>query len=300
MHTGKSKGIAVTVAAVILSLLLCSCTAAAPAPETGSGPDARPEKVIALSKSNADLWILAGGELAATSDDAMDIEGLNSDAVSLGDMDHVSLEAVKALDPDMLILFSTDPAQKALGEAAEAVGIPVTYTNIDNFADYEEIMKTFTSMTGRKDLYETYVEDVRKEIDDIIKEVPSDNGGGTYLMLHVSATKSKAEKNDYFASEIFNDLGLSNIAADNSALDELSIEAVVTADPDYVFVIPRGDEKKAMASFDELFTSEPAWASLSAVKNGRYYLLPKDMFGLKPNAKWAEAYRQAFDLIYGK
>lgn len=294
----KNKWIAVTVAAVILALHLCACTDTAPKAE--AEPDALPKRVVALSKSNAELWILAGGELVATSDDAMDIEELNSDAISLGDMDHVSLEAVKALNPDLLILFSTDPAQKALGEAAEAVGIPVTYTNIDNFADYEEIMTTFTSMTGRKDLYETYVTDVRKEIDDIINDLPSDNGGSTYIMLHVSATKSKAEKNDYFASEIFNDLGLSNIAADNSALDELSIEAVVTANPDYVFVIPRGDEKKAMASFDELFTSEPAWASLSAVQNGRYYLLSKDLFGLKPNAKWAEAYRQAFDLLYGK
>ena len=294
----KNKWIAVTVAAVILALHLCACTDTAPKAE--AEPDALPKRVVALSKSNAELWILAGGELVATSDDAMDIEELNSDAISLGDMDHVSLEAVKALNPDLLILFSTDPAQKALGEAAEAVGIPVTYTNIDNFADYEEIMTTFTSMTGRKDLYETYVTDVRKEIDDIINDLPSDNGGSTYIMLHVSATKRKAEKNDYFASEIFNDLGLSNIAADNSALDELSIEAVVTANPDYVFVIPRGDEKKAMASFDELFTSEPAWASLSAVQNGRYYLLSKDLFGLKPNAKWAEAYRQAFDLLYGK
>lgn len=294
----KNKWIAVTVAAVILALHLCACTDTAPKAE--AEPDALPKRVVALSKSNAELWILAGGELVATSDDAMDIEELNSDAISLGDMDHVSLEAVKALNPDLLILFSTDPAQKALGEAAEAVGIKVTYTNIDNFADYEEIMTTFTSMTGRKDLYETYVTDVRKEIDDIINDLPSDNGGSTYIMLHVSATKSKAEKNDYFASEIFNDLGLSNIAADNSALDELSIEAVVTANPDYVFVIPRGDEKKAMASFDELFTSEPAWASLSAVQNGRYYLLSKDLFGLKPNAKWAEAYRQAFDLLYGK
>ena len=72
-----------------------------------------PKRVIALSKSNAELWILAGGTLVATSDDALEIEGLNEDVVSLGDMDHVSLEAVTALEPDLLIVFSTDPAQKA-------------------------------------------------------------------------------------------------------------------------------------------------------------------------------------------
>jgi iron complex transport system substrate-binding protein len=256
------------------------------------------QRVIALSKSNAELWLLAGGELIATSDDAMKIDGISEDTVSLGDMDHVSLEAIAALEPDLLIVFSTDPAQKALGEAAEGIGLRVLYTNIDDFDDYAAVMKDLTAETGRDDLYKQNVEDVAEEIETVKSEVPEDAEGGTYLLLHVSATKIKVEKNDYFASEIFNDLGLVNIAADDSSFDDLSIEQIITADPDYIFVVPRGDEKKAMDSFDELFTSQPAWESLSAVKNGRYYLLSKDLFGLKPNDKWAETYKAAFELLY--
>ena len=256
------------------------------------------QRVIALSKSNAELWLLAGGELIATSDDAMKIDGISEDTVSLGDMDHVSLEAIAALEPDLLIVFSTDPAQKALGEAAEGIGIKVLYTNIDDFDDYEAVMKDLTAETGRADLYKENVADVAEEIDKVIRSVPDDAKEGTYLLLHVSATKSKVEKNDYFASEIFNNLGLVNIAADDSSFDDLSIEQIVTADPDYIFVVPRGDEKKAMASFDELFTGQAAWESLSAVKNGKYYLLSKDLFGLKPNDKWAETYKAAFEILY--
>ena len=256
------------------------------------------KKVIALSKSNAELWLLAGGELIATSDDALKIEGISEKTVSLGDMDHVSLEAIAALEPDLLIVFSTDPAQKALGEAAEGIGIRVLYTNIDDFDDYAAVMKDLTTETGRADLYKENVADVAEEIEEIIGNVPGDTRGGTYLLLHVSATKSKVEKNDYFASEIFNNLGLTNIAADDSSFDDLSIEQIVTADPDYIFVVPRGDEKKAMAGFDELFTGQAAWESLSAVKNGKYYLLSKDLFGLKPNDKWAETYKAAFEILY--
>ena len=256
------------------------------------------DRVIALSKSNAELWVLAGGSLIATSDDAMEIEGLNTDAVSLGDMDHVSLEAIAALNPDLLILFSTDPAQKALGEAAEGIGIDVYYTNIDGFSDYEKVMTAFTSKTGRDDLYQKNVAEVRKGIDEVTGKALDKKISGTYLCLHVSATKSKVEKNDYFACEIFNDLGLNNIASDTSAFDELSLEAIVTADPDYIFVIPRGSEEKAMTSFSELFSSHPAWENLTAVKTGKYYLLSKDLFGLKPNAQWASAYRQAYELLY--
>lgn len=260
----------------------------------------KPEKVIALSKSNAELWLLAGGKLIATSDDAMEAEGISADTVSLGDMDHVSLEAVTALEPDLLILFSTDPAQKAFGEAAEGIGLSVYYTNIDGFSDYEEVMRAFTEMTGREDLYQKNVADVKTGIDEIVKQRPEDAVEKTYLLLHVSATKSKVEKNDYFACEIFNNLGLRNIASDDSSFDELSLEQIVASSPDYIFVVPRGDEKKAMSSFDELFTSKDAWTALSAVKNGNYYLLSKDAFGLKPNDRWADSYREAYTLLYGE
>lgn len=259
----------------------------------------KPGRVIALSKSNAELWLLAGGSLIATSEDALGLEGVDEDTADLGDMDHVSLEAIAALEPDLLILFSTDPAQKALGEAAEGIGIPVYYTNIDNYADYESVMTDLTKLTGRTDLYETRVADVSEGIEEIISEVPEGAEEKTYLLLHVSATKSKVEKNDYFASEIFNRLGLRNIAADDSAFDELSLEQIVAADPDYIFVVTRGDEKKALESFDELFKDQPAWESLSAVKNENYYLLSKDLFGLKPNDRWAESYREAFKILYG-
>ena len=287
---------------VILMLLsLCLLTACSKNINTGDTQKVSaaelPQRIIALSKSNAELWLLAGGKLVATTDDALELEGLSEDTQSLGDMDHVSLEAVAALSPDLLILFSTDPSQKALGEAAEQLGIQVFYTNIDKFSDYESVMTEFTKLTGRDDLYEKNVKNVRDDIDKIL-ETAGKKKNGTYLLLHVSATKSKVEKNDYFASEIFNDLGLENIAADTSGFDELSLEAIVTADPDYIFVVPRGNEQKAIDSFNELFNSQPASESLSAVKNSNYYLLSKDLFGLKPNDKWTESYRQAYDLIY--
>ncbi|MBR1757911.1 MAG: ABC transporter substrate-binding protein [Lachnospiraceae bacterium] len=282
----------------LLALFVVTVTGCAKEQKEALSKSTTKERVIALSKSNAELWVLAGGTLLATSDDAFEIEGLDADVKNLGDMDHVSLEAIAALDPDYLIVFSTDPAQKALGEAAQEIGIEVRYTNIDGYRDYEEVMTEFTTYTGREDLYELYVNQVKEQINQVKERVPKEADEKTYLLLHVSATKSKAEKNDYFASEIFNDLGLSNIAADGSVFEELSMEAILTADPAYIFVVPRGDEKKAMESFESIFAADPAWESLSAVKEGHYMLLPKDLFGLKPNHRWGNAYEEAYQLIY--
>ncbi|MBE6002451.1 MAG: hypothetical protein E7239_13975, partial [Sarcina sp.] len=92
----------------ILSLLLCAvlfcavllggCSAPKPVDTKAGGEStAVPQKVIALSKSNAELWLLAGGSLIGTSEDAMELAGISPETVSLGDMDHVSLEAIAGL-----------------------------------------------------------------------------------------------------------------------------------------------------------------------------------------------------------
>ena len=104
-------------------------------------------------------------------------------------------------------------------------------------------------------------------------------------------------KNDYFVCEIFNDLGLTNVAQDNTSFDELSVEAIVAADPDIIFVIEQGKSDEAQNSFAEGFSGKPAWQGLSAVKSGSVFTLPKELFQYKPNAKWDKAYEYALEIL---
>lgn len=100
--------------------------------------------------------------------------------------------------------------------------------------------------------------------------------------------------------EILADLDCVNVAdQEGSLLDELSMEAVIAADPEYIFVTIQGNDSDAvMQNVEELLISHPAWSSLSAVQNGHYYLLDRKLFNLKPNAKWGEAYQQMADILY--
>jgi len=42
----------------------------------------------------------------------------------------------------------------------------------------------------------------------------------------------------------------------------------------------------------------PAWASLTAVKEGRYIVLPKNLYLYKPNDKYPEAYEGLAKMLY--
>ena len=129
----------------------------------------------------------------------------------------------------------------------------------------------------------------------------ADGSNPTVLFLRAASSNVKAKGSDgNVCGEMLADLGCVNIAdSDESLLDDLSMEAIIAADPQYIFVTIQGnDSDAAMKNVEDLLTSNPAWASLTAVKNDHYYILDKRLFNLKPNAKWGEAYKQLADILY--
>ena len=252
---------------------------------------------MALSKSVAEMWLLAGGEIAATTDDGLELEGATK-AVSVGGLTTASLEAILSVNPELVIMTLDIPLHKKIHTSLRDFGIKTYIADVKSFADYEKFMTDFTALTGRKDLYEKNVLQVKKAIEKVVEKAGAPVGAApaTYLFLRVSSTKNKVLK-DHFGNEIFQDLGLKSIVSDDSPLDEIGIEAIINADPDYIFVVAQGEQKKADEAFYKAYKSNPAWAGLKAVKNDRVFMLPKELFNYKPNARWAQAYEVVGNLI---
>ena len=78
-----------------------------------------------------------------------------------------------------------------------------------------------------------------------------------------------------------------------------NLEEIIAADPDFILVTTMGaSDEAAMAFMADTFESNPAWTGLSAVRNGRYVLLPRDLFHYKPNARWGESYAYLAKILY--
>jgi iron complex transport system substrate-binding protein len=241
------------------------------------------------------MAILAGMPPVGVTEDATDLDGLPADVETVGTPAKPSLEKIVALEPTLVLITAEVPTQKELESSLDSAGITWRDVDVNNFDDYATHMAALTEMSGRDDLYQANVTDVSDAIAKV-EESAADLPQVSYLALLISSTKAKVAKSDYFACEIFDNLQMANVAEDDSSLDDLSVEAIVAADPTYVFVIPRGDEDKAREVFEQDFQAQPAWASLSAVQAGRVNVLPKDLFEYKPNERWAEAYSYILDL----
>ena len=184
---------------------------------------------------------------------------------------------------------------------AGAAGIAVAYFNVTTFDDYERLMRTFTDITGRADLYDQNVAKVAEAIDAVTAQVPAENPP-TALVLTTFSGGTRVQSFGTQTGAMLADLGVNNLADENrSLLKDFSLEAVIEMDPDFIFVIPMGnDTEAAMRNLEEATAANPAWSSLSAVQNGRYITLDPTLYLAKPNAQWDAAYQGLFDNLYGQ
>ena len=264
----------------------------APLPET-------PERVVVLQASLADLWITAGGTVTGVTDDAEE-RSIAPEATVVGTTKSPSTEAILALKPD-LVIYSPDIAgQTAAAEVLRSAGIPLLPAKVDSFSDYLTHLKEFTGLTGEESAYRRYGEAVAAEIESILAAVPQTGEAPRVLFLRAYSSGVKAKATDHLVCDMLDDLGAVNIAASHtSLLENLSLEAIVREDPDFIFVVTMGsDDAAAIARLEETLFSQPLWQSLSAVENDRLVYLPRELFHFKPNARWAEAYSYVFDILY--
>ena len=266
-----------------------------------------PERVAALLGSYADLWYLAGGEVIASADDAWDDFDLPlpEDAINLGMTKDLNLEKLFEADPD-LVLASTNTKQNLeWQDTLESAGITTAYFDVSDFDDYLRVMKIFTDITGREDLYEknglSIQEQIQSVVDESTEHITEDGKAPKVLVIRASATMilAKNSKNNVMG-EMLHALGCENIAdSDDSLLENLSVEHIIVEDPEHIFICQFGDDVEGTkAHMEEFINENPAWSELKAVKEGNVHYMEKALYTLKPNDRWAEAYEKAEELLF--
>ena len=281
-----------------LVLLVSGC---APAAETGpaeAGGEAvsftddlgreltveRPERVAAMIGSFADVWCLAGGRdsLAAAAGDAW-----TSFDLGLG-------EDVR----DLILASCNTAANLELRDTFEKAGLTAAYFDVQSFDDYLRMLEICTRLTGCPQNYETYGLQVQAQVEAAV----SLQQGQPPRILCMRATGSSVKvkgSRDFLLGEMLAGLGCVNVADGSGLLEELSLEAILAADPDFIFVVLQGsDPTDAQEALERSLLSNPAWSSLRAVREGRFHTLDHALYNLKPNARWGEAYEKLARILY--
>jgi len=264
-----------------------------------------PQRVAVLLGSFADMWVLAGGEVIASADDAWDDFQLDmpETAVNLGSTKELNLEKLFEANPDFIIASASTRINMEWKETLESSGIPTAYFDVSGFDDYLRVFKICTDITGNPELYEKYGLALQGQIDDAIKasgKRVAEKGAPKVLFLRTSAMSIRAKNSqDSVLGEMLKALGCINIAdSDESLLENVSVEHILKEDPDFIFFAQVGDDMDEIEENVQKFINEnPIWQELTAVKEGRVYSMDKALYNLKPNERWGEAYEKLEQIL---
>ena len=262
-----------------------------------------PKRVAALIGSFADVWCLAGGKdtLVAAADDSwtqFDLD-LGEEVKNLGAVKTPSQEILLAADPDFVIGSTKTAADVELMDLMDELGIPAACFDISSYEDYLRMLDLCTQLTGDTEAYEEHGTAVQEQIDAARSRADGSNPTVLYVRATGSSCKVKNSENTVLG-EMLADLGCVNIAdSETSLLESLSMETILACDPEYIFVVLQGsDPTDAEITLQNALLSDPAWNSLTAVKEGRLYYMDQQLYNVKPNARWGEAYEKLADILY--
>ena len=271
--------------------------------------EAAPRRVAALTGSYADIWCTAGGRdtlVASASDAWTDFDlSLGEEVANIGGAMGVSVEELLAAAPDLVLASTNIPSNQEMLPALEAAGVDVAFFSVDTFEDYLRMLEICTGLTGSPEAYQTYGEAVAEEIEAARARAAAaleEQGPEKVLYIRAAASVVKPKgSSGTVLGEMLADLGCINIAdQDQSLLEDLSMEAILAADPDKILIVLQGaDPEPAKAQLEGEVLSNPAWQQLTAVREGRVYYMNKDLYHLKPNARWGEAYDHLVEILYG-
>ena len=229
----------------------------------GTEIPALPERIVSLSATHTEVLyeIGAGPEIIAT--DVFSDYPASAAETEKVDAFNLSVEAVAALDPDLVIL-SYDPGDAMAG--FEALSIPAILfgppgpTSLG--AVYDE-WQELGQATGHTTEAQALVHEVRDDIDSVVAEVPQTVRSFTYF-VELDSTLFTVGSGTLLHS-VFGMLGLTNVVGDDAgAYPQLSAEFLLDADPDFIFLA----DTVCCGQTAETVSARPGWSELSAVGNG--------------------------------
>lgn len=268
-----------------------------------------PQRVVGLYTSHTALWYEAGGTIVgriktADSDSQLPADALAAEIAIVATSSSgskISVETVLSANPDLVIL-GTAMSQPNLVAPLRAANVQTIVVDYNDLYDYLKWFKVFANLNSQPQLYDAVAKPALQAALDVLRQAPTKDNPSVFCMFG-GTTSLQANLSASMVGGMVDAMGAINIAdswsnPDGAERIDISLEALVTADPDFILVQCMGGEDEVRELVAATYGSNPAWNALSAVKSGKVIYLQRDLFGYKPHGRFGEAYRTMGAILY--
>lgn len=213
------------------------------------------------------------------------------DVPEIGSSFSPDFEKVLAVGTELLI--GDEMFKDKIEKTAKEYGIETFYVNTSTYNSFLTSIEELGKKIGKE-----------KEANDIIKRFkePLNNTKDINKDLKVAIIFGTSESNmlatentyvgslvqalgvENIATEIINDSSGNNpLEVDSNGYINLNLEQLLKNQPDLILRFGHGNIEEANKAFDKLFSENPAWKNLNAVKNNKIFDLDSNIFGSSAN-----------------
>ncbi len=251
-----------------------------------------PERIISLSPAHTEIFYAIGaGDRLVGRDRFSDFPPETSEKAVVGDAFSLNLEAIVALEPDLVYTTFEGPI-----DPLEGLGIDVLY--LEPALTVEGVLDNIR-LIGRITLHEEeakgLADDIAERISAVVNMIP-DGERSPRVFYEIDPGLFTVGPNS-FIGNVLNMLSVNNVASDaRNPYPQLSLEAIVEADPEIILL---GDSKEFLQNgiTTHQVTTRPGWGNITAVRNGEIHPFDDSLLS-RPGPRLADGVEQLAELFY--
>lgn len=261
--------------------------------------ETKPQRIVSLSPSHLSMIEAVGGTIVGRATSKVgSIPASMQNIPDVGLVYNVNMENLLSLKPD-LVLAGKNQHEKYV-PLLESNKIKVIELDTKTFADVKQTVTMLGDIYGTQDKASAENALLDKQIADIKAKVPQERK--RIVIMHATASSVTVEGSRSIAGCVSDLLGFENVAAKylkrGNEKTPYSMESLVGQNPEIIFITSMGKSNEIENRLRTDFKNNPAWNSLSAVKKGRVYVLPENLFLLNPGLKYPDAVRYMAQQVY--
>ncbi len=238
-------------------------------------PIPAPQRIVSLAPSNTEIvYALGLGDRLVGVTEYCNYPPEAKKKTLIGGFSTVDIEKTVALQPDLIL--ATDIHSKSATPTLQKIGFDVITLNPRTLEAVLKDIALVGKITGQDDQSQALVENLRKRIDAISSKtglLQQDQRPRVLLLLWHDPLMAAGKGT--LIDDLISVAGGLNIAQDVTGHQAISLEAVITRNPDVIIVpISMGKEESPLWNY---VNTEPRFKTVNAVKNGRLYLIEGDI-----------------------
>lgn len=263
----------------------------------------KPKRIAVLSGTFLGVHYATGGTAIAKSDDKgkgiIPEEAKNVE--SIGAVYNIDLEKLMSTKPDFVI--GQLGMHDKFVENLKSANIPCVMLRMKTYEDVKDKLKLFGEINDNVEKSTQLIKAMEDKKSDIVNKLPKKEA--KVAILYVSSQDVSLKLDSSIAGNVASILKLKNITTGikPEKMGEenvpFSMEKIVESDPDVILVTTMVSSKEvAEQKIKKDLEGNPAWSGLRAVKEGKIFYLPQELFLYNRGEKFADSIEYMAKVVY--